>query len=429
MHQFIALALLAAVSVAEVRLTTVDEQASVGVLQSWDSKAVTLQNSESAPTQTPIEQILRVEMNDDIRLTTAASGKQVQLVDGSWLGVSQYGVEGEVAKLSGTGLEAASDDELGVPLDAIQAVRLMPLGAESASVVTQWRDIRNLSPAGDLIVIRKPGSSSLNYVEGTLGDVGPDSVSFDLDGEDIHVNRNKVFGIVYYRNRDDESQPVARVEGANLRLSVLQAVLKVGGNQQALAVKTAHLGTLDLPIARVFLVDYSIDRLQYLSDLEPVDIKWTPAPGVVAMSPLLGGLARDRGLYAEQLLLEYPADSLPPELASSAGINERVSFAKGLAIRSRSELTYRVPRGFGSFRAIAGIDPRTQTTGEVELTLQGDGKPLWKQTIRGGDVPSEIYCNVADMRKLKIIVDYGAPAALGAGTGDNLHLAEARFTK
>ena len=33
------------------------------------------------------------------------------------------------------------------------------------------------------------------------------------------------------------------------------------------------------------------------------------------------------------------------------------SFAKGFALRSRTELVYRLPDGFNRFTALAGIDP------------------------------------------------------------------------
>lgn len=397
----------------------------MGQLHRWDGQAVTLLNSAGESDAMPLDQVLRIDLNYNNSRTVASPNMQVHLIDQSHVGVTQYFTQGDQALLSEPSNFTASQQPFSISLDAVQAVRLLPLGPNSANVAKQWNDIRNLDPTGDLIVIRPPGTTTLNYVEGTLGDVTPEAVQFNLEGEDIQVNRNKVFGLIYFRNPNDHSQPAARVEGPNLRLSATA----VSGDGQTLAIKTQHFGLLNLPTARLFSIDYSSDRLQYLSDLESMENKWTPPPGGASLPSLLGSFARDRGLYNDQLLLEYPAESLPADLASSAGINARIAFTKGLAIRSRSQVSYRIPTGFSNFRATAGIDPRSSATGEVELTLLADGKELLKQVIRGGNEPVEVDCDIEGNREFTIVVDYGTPAAIGAGAGDNLHLAEARFTK
>ena len=58
-------------------------------------------------------------------------------------------------------------------------------------------------------------------------------------------------------------------------------------------------------------------------------------------------------------------------------------FSKGLALRSRTELVYRLPAGFRRFTAIAGIDPATRASGNVRLSIYGDDRPLFEADIAG----------------------------------------------
>jgi hypothetical protein len=101
------------------------------------------------------------------------------------------------------------------------------------------------------------------------------------------------------------------------------------------------------------------------------------------------------------------------------------TYDKGLAIRSRSELEYRLPRGLRRFVAIAGIDPQTQSQGSVDLAIEVDGAQVFKQTIDGTAEPVAIDLDIAGKQRLKLIVDYGENLDLG----DRLHVVDARLVK
>lgn len=219
--------------------------------------------------------------------------------------------------------------------------------------------------------------------------------------------------------------PIAIVSGSAVRLPAQEISLE----GESLVVLNPYLGVVRLPLTAVESVDYSIDRIQYLSHLEPTRLDWTPAPGTASTQPLFASIARDRAFYAPELSLEYPADSLTEEQIGSSGLPRRVIFAKGLAIRSRTLVAYRIPRGFPQFRATVGIDPMTQATGAVELVVLGDDEPLFRQMIAGGDSPVEVECAVAGLRELTLVVGFGPDGPFAGSVGDNLHLGGARFTK
>ena len=101
------------------------------------------------------------------------------------------------------------------------------------------------------------------------------------------------------------------------------------------------------------------------------------------------------------------------------------TYAKGLALRSRTELEYRLPKDMRRFVAIAGIDPDTAGQGHVLLRIEADGQTIFDQPIDGSSSPVQIEADIAEKQRLKIFVDFGENLDLG----DRLHLVEARLVK
>jgi hypothetical protein len=426
LHSFILLLVVALSAAVEVRVVTVDEQSLVGTIESLDARSLTLASADASAESVSLDRVLRIEATESADGATPAPAGEVLFVDGTRIAVGDFATDGQKAELIGSFLVSGKAEAVDAKLDQVRAVRLMPLEPSVPTLASEWKDLVAGDAAGDLIVIRKAGAANLNFVEGTLGDTRAAAVSFTLDGEAMDVNRNKVFGVLYFRQSAGESSPAAAViTGPGLRMPVS----KVSYTDGQFVVDSSALGRLTLPASAIDAIDFSIDRLQYLSDLDPVRQTWSPAPTEAIAKPLLGSVVRDRGFYSPELTLEYPYESLTEEEASSAGLSEVKVFKKGLAIRSRTEVVYRVPAGFDSFRATAGIDPLTRTTGSVLVTLIGDGRTLVEQPIRGRDAPVELECNVAGVKQLAIVVDFADAKDWSRGTGDNLHLGGVRFIK
>ncbi len=62
-------------------------------------------------------------------------------------------------------------------------------------------------------------------------------------------------------------------------------------------------------------------------------------------------------------------------------------YSKGVAIHSRSEITWLLTEPFVKFSAVAGIDDRVRPHGNVRLTIHGDDRVLLEQTVQGTDAP------------------------------------------
>jgi len=101
------------------------------------------------------------------------------------------------------------------------------------------------------------------------------------------------------------------------------------------------------------------------------------------------------------------------------------SYERGLSFRSRTSVVYRLPKDGRRFLASVGIDDRAGDTGNVRLVISGDNRTLFDETVDGGQTPVELSLDVAGIRRLTILVDYGE----GLDIGDFLNLCNARITK
>ncbi|MFM7845227.1 MAG: NPCBM/NEW2 domain-containing protein, partial [Planctomycetota bacterium] len=101
------------------------------------------------------------------------------------------------------------------------------------------------------------------------------------------------------------------------------------------------------------------------------------------------------------------------------------SFDKGLALRSRSTMVFRIPKGFNRLVATVGIDDRVRENGHVQLVIQGDSKVIFNEPITGRDRPRELDLDLTGAKRVTVLVDFGEELDVA----DFLNLCNARFTK
>ena len=90
-----------------------------------------------------------------------------------------------------------------------------------------------------------------------------------------------------------------------------------------------------------------------------------------------------------------------------------------------TEVVFRLPAGYSRMLAAAGIDPNDAASGNVLVSVFGDEELLAEHDIDGSDAPVPLDLDVAGVKRLRIVVDYGA----NLDTGDWLNLCNARIVK
>jgi hypothetical protein len=333
----------------------------------------------------------------------AATGAElwVDLIDGAGLGAVEFTVADDKAKVRLT-----SDVTLEIPTRLIRAVRFGSPAHYNPKLTKQWSEIGETKAAADLLVVRKNGA--LDYLEGVLGAVDADTCQFEVDGELFPFKRPKVEGFVYAQPRPAElPEPIGKLvitDGSRLPLHTVE----LAGDQVSLSTPAGT--SYKLPLASVVRFDFSSGKIAYLSDLEPDSAEFTPLFGFKQSPPGV---------------LEYYAYRRDVGFAKNPLRLDGKVYQKGLALTSRTKLVYKLPGKFRVFRATVGIDDSVRETGSVKVEIKGDGKSLWQADVRGSEPARELELEIAGVKRLEVVVDYGE----GTDVGDRLDLAEAQVTK
>jgi hypothetical protein len=164
------------------------------------------------------------------------------------------------------------------------------------------------------------------------------------------------------------------------------------------------------PVEEIAKIDFSGGKLAYLSDLKPDSVAWTPYFGTAKPLP-----AMER-FYAPRY--DRGFDASPLRLGGAP-------YGKGLALRSRTEIVYRLPAPYQRFQAVVGIDDAVRPAGKVRLLVRGDDKVLFEAVIAGSDAPQPVDLDLTGVRRLTILADFGD----GPNVGDHLLLCNARLSQ
>ncbi len=343
----------------------------------------------------------------------------IELLDGSKLLAATY-----TAASGKANAELIGGVTVEIPTRSIHSVRFRQ---QDTQLSEQWREIVAASRTSDLIVVRKTSmhtveeggaepktvtETALDELDGTLLDIGPESVKFDFDGERIDVKREKIEGLVYYHSVRRELPPgVCRLVDVGGSQWTLKS-LKLTGD--TLTVVSSAGVNASLPLAALAKIDFSVGNIADLTELvadtgdgEPV-VSLQP----VAMIAKFGRMFR--------------VSTSPPLGADGFKIGGK-RFRTGLSLHSPASVVYRVPEGFHKLHAVAGVDDSIVAPGEFTFQILGDGKELFRHECSGseGRGPIAIDLDLTGVRRISLVLD----PADGQDIGDQLNLCDARLTK
>lgn len=405
---------------ADVSAARLDGTSITGELRGWhDGQVVIATAAGEQPLAT--DQLISLRWPAAPQAATQPAGPPglVALTDGTLIPMNFLTVVGGRATLTLDRPNDAKHNSLNLPATQLAAVRFQHL---DASLATQWDEIRHLNLANDVLAVLKRDGKSLDYVEGVIGDVTAEKVDFKLDGESNRVDRSKVAGVVYYRtDRRTTAEPHVILHG---RSGLRAVAAKVQFVTPMVVVSTVGGAKFSWPIEDIELADFSAGKLMYLSDIEPASERWTPLVGLpagVTLAAEYGRPRRDQSAFGGPLTLVMQDNNSEPASPQSG----TRSFNKGLSLRSRTEIVYRLPAGFNRFTATTGIDPATSASGNVRLSILADDRPLLETDIAGNQPPLPIELEITGAKRLKILVDFGQ----NLDTGDWLNLCDAKIVK
>jgi len=380
----LALATLLGAVPAEVE--TISSERLSGELVEFNDQGLTLKIGNETRVL-PAAQVL--EIRRAVPQIPLPPGPRIELVDGTRLSGKELTIARDRATLT-------LPSGVSVPLTANRFASIR-LGESSPTLDDAWKSLLQRERKNDLLVVRK--DDVLDFVPGVAGSLG-EKVVFLVDGEELPIAREKVYGIIYRQRNTPPAKVVCQVSLATGDLLQATAVSLAGGECQ---VRLAGNVELKFPVDEVAGLDFSAGRVKYLSQLEPREKKLVP----------LFDLARD---------VERDRSALGSPLALGGQ-----TYTRGLGLFPQTRLRYRVAGEYSRFRALAGIDdaaPRLKTT--ALLRISGDGRALFEGEFAPGEAPRPIDLDLTGVREFEILVDFGSDQL---NIGDFLDLADAKLTK
>jgi hypothetical protein len=256
-----------------------------------------------------------------------------------------------------------------------------------------WKERLTKKRRRDVVAILDEGT--VNPVEGTLGlaDENGKTIEFQLTSgkkRAIPLSNPNLHGFIFQRELDPQAPPVLCKLTDNHQDFIMASA--VARTPAGLTVTTPAGARIDVALDLVARLDYTLDKLAYLSRLEPAKVVQT------SNFDFIDTYRRDKNLDNGSLRL-YDE-----------------TYAIGLALHAHTELEYDLKGDYREFHALAGIDQSVGGVGgPVVLVIEGviDGQPkeLYKKTFtrKESRVKSEgaINLNIKDVQKLRIIVRSG----------------------
>ena len=385
----------------DVEVRTVDGQTAQGALVALDQQ-LTLQADGGGTTTLATDSVLTIQRLSPLPAAGTLQETWVTLVCGTRLVGTQLRSQESALRIS------ACDCEHEIPLKQVRAVRFN----RPSALDEQWSEILQSDFVGDVLVIRR-AHDALDYLEGVIRGFSDDQVQFEYEGEVLEVPRQKLEGIIFFRKG---TTPRPRIQLATVDNGSFQ-LERVSVDGELLSGKTTSGVELTLPLNQLRRLDFRGGKMVYLGDVTPhrVDIG-TSGPATVqarALERLLYEPSANQGLFGERLALRLPG-------------NEGIRYySKGLALHSRTEVTYRLEEEYTRLKATVGMDPRSAARGLVKLVIFNGTQQLFAQEVSAADDPLELDLDVSGTKRLRILVDYADNWDLS----DHLNLCDLRLTK
>lgn len=400
------------------KLTRMDGSESSVTLVAVEAERIELLDSSGTPSVLPIAEVARIDFED--AAATAEPGRSVEatLVDGTLLrGSDATLVDDRWTVVSGS--RRATVDRRDLAWLAV----IDP--ARPAIAPTAWEEVLAETPTADRVVVARveEGNVRLTVVEGVIGGLSEQGAAFRFDDREVTVGFDRLAGLVPYhppgRRLGSVAASVDLIDGSRIPVRSWEAMTN--------GVRWRSVGGVDLevPLAEVRSIDFQAGRVLSLVDLEPTTSEWTPFISGGDVTP--EAQQSLSSLFAMERNLSFSGEALTLESASGFGSGEAVrTFSRGLALRSRTRLVYRVPEGYSRLVGWMGIDPKSRPRGDVLVVIEGDGRTLWEGRITGADPePVRLDVEIGDIARLAVRIDFSE----GGDLGDRLHWCEPRLVK
>jgi hypothetical protein len=293
-------------------------------------------------------------------------------------------------------LRAPWGEPLDVPLAYIKGI-YMGLADHKESAESFARRLRSRG-AEDLLLARSKDGEVV-AITGIVEAIEGDRLRFVFQEKPRTLALKQVEGLVF-ATRAEPERPAGLLATFSMAGGIVVSGQWTGLEAKTWKIKTSWGATLNLPAAEVQGVRFRGGQMTYLSDLEPSRVEETPY------------FSRRNPWRKDVTLSGSPL--------KVAGRN----YDRGLAVHSRSALTYELDGKYARFEAVVGFDESARGGGRVDCRVFAGDKEIYANPdLRADAPPVRLSLPVAGAERLRLVVDFGPDQ----DTGDRLIWANARL--
>lgn len=327
-------------------------------------------------------------------------GIEVELIDGTLFRCADFKIRNKTAVVT---LAAKTGTGPTIEFPASN-ILYMARDLNDPKLNQAFRNILSKRGKLDLWIIK--GTDTLDALEGTFGD-GDDKgeiITFQIkDQPKSPIQFTSLYGFIFSAPTEVKvAQTICRVIDAEK--NILNAKSIAFTDKKSVVIETTTGVKVEYPaLTSIAKFDFSAGAMRYLSAMTPIKVELTSADG---LEPEV--YRRDRNLDNQEIKI----DGKP--------------YARGLALHSKTVLTYDLGGQYKIFQALAGIDDCVEGENVVTLTIEGDlnAKPLFKEVFEKGRTKTKMLnLNVLNVKQLRITVESNFLV------GGQLDLADAKVLK
>lgn len=352
-----------------------------GDLESITDKEIVVKEGGKT-TATPLAEVLKLDFPAINPGKLEGRYSDIELTDGSLLHCKEWTIKEKQVEL-----KTMAGQEIKVPLSAVANILN---DAQEEKYRKDWAERLARKRRRDIAVIIKQDTP--NPLEGTFGDADPEGkgIDFQTGGRKAKFLFANLHGLIFQRELDPQAPPVL------CKLyDIYQDVIMVSSVAQTpagLTVTTSAGARLDINYDLLTRLDYTLDKVAFLSRKEPSKVVQT------SNFDFVDTYRRDKNL-----------DNGPLRIYGE-------SFTIGLALHAHTELEYDLKGDYREFHALAGIDQSVGGVGGpvvlvIEGVIDGETKELYKKTFTRKDPKDKkegaIDLNIKDVQKLRLVVRTG----------------------
>lgn len=284
--------------------------------------------------------------------------------------------------------------EIKIPRNFVKSLRFVKA---PTSVDDAWKELVGRTARQDMIVVRK--NDVLDFVEGVIGEITETQVNVLLDGENIPVKRERVFGLIFYQRQPGKAGSASRVQLLNGDLLQVRKVASPDGVSVALTLPSGP--EISISADQVKAIDFSSGRLAWIDEVAPREKKHE-----FEVIDVVPDYRVNRDIYGSRLKVG------------------RRAFERGVCIRSKTLVRYRLDGDFSRFQAWMGI--QHGYAGDVTVKISCDGTELFSGEVEPNAEAQRLDLDVSGKYSLEVLVDFGK---IKSDIGDHLVLGDARLLK